>query len=144
MKYGLNKFQKLILKCVPFRVNLFLQLNVWKKGIYFVGLNDDQRTIASKKYFEKNPPPKPVRYGPPFRPPWIEFPDYSQFSMGFRMGAGEDYYLQLHEWYCVSAVSEIEKFQSDYPPPEHYSEFYNNFDKARTKHNQKNATQDKQ
>ncbi|REK71196.1 NADAR family protein [Paenibacillus paeoniae] len=36
---------------------------------------------------------------PEFYPPqWIAFPDYPPFSMGWRMGAGEDYIMYLSEW----------------------------------------------
>ncbi|MCK0142550.1 hypothetical protein [Aliiroseovarius sp. F20344] len=35
----------------------------------------------------------------PLAPPWLEFPDYSRTSMGWRMGGGEDYMAYFREWF---------------------------------------------
>ena len=51
----LNLFQIIILRCVPFRLNLFLQTKVWKNGMYFVGMYEEQHSIAAKKFFESIP-----------------------------------------------------------------------------------------
>ena len=32
-------------------------------------------------------------------PQWIEYPALSEFSMGWRMGAGEDYKCDFWNWY---------------------------------------------
>ena len=138
----LNLFQIIILRCVPFRLNLFLQTKVWKNGMYFGGMNEEQHSIAAKKFFESIPMSEPHRYGPPFEPPWLVFPDYEKYSMGFRMGSGEDYAHQLSDWYNSASAEEIISFKHKYPEPDRYSEYYVSKDKwrdeYREKHDQRN------
>jgi hypothetical protein len=126
---SLNVFQRLLIRSVPFRLNLFLQLNVWKKGLSFDGMNEAQRAIAWKRYLEVYPPSEPYNYGPPFEPPWVAFPEYERFSMGFRMGGGEDYICQFRDWYYSALRKDIDEYQRRNPEPEHYSGFYSDFDK---------------
>ena len=123
---GLNPIQRIIVRLLPFRLNLYLQLHVWKKGIYFVGMNETQRKIANKKY------------GPSFEPPWLAFPDYEMHSMGFRMGSGEDYNIQFSNWYNSASLEEIESFKQQFPEIEKYSGYYSSKDKWRKEYREKN------
>ena len=135
---GLNPIQRIIVRLLPFRLNLYLQLHVWKKGIYFVGMNETQRKIANKKYFELIPPSAPFVYGPPFEPPWLAFPDYEMHSMGFRMGSGEDYNIQFSNWYNSASLEEIESFKQQFPEIEKYSGYYSSKDKWLKEYREKN------
>ncbi len=131
-------FQKLILRCAPFRLNQFLQTKFWKNGIYFEGMTEEQRSIAAKEFFESVPMPKCPQYGPPFEPPWVAFPDYKMGSMGFRMGSGEDYNVQFSEWYNAASEEDIESFKGKYPEVEKYAGFYAMRDEWREQHRVKN------
>ena len=126
-------FQKLILRYAPFRLNMFLQTKVWKKGMYFEGMSEEQRSIAAKNFFESFPMPNCPKYGPPFEPPWLVFPDYEMYSMGFRMGSGEDYMVQLCKWYKSAHIEEIENFKKTYPEIETDSGYYTKLDQLREK-----------
>ena len=117
-----------ILRYIPFRLNLFIQERFMKNDIFLGGMNDEQRKIALKRYEQKNPP-KYHSYGPPFEPPWVAFPDYPRYSMGFRMGVGEDYLMQFRDWYTLAERNEIEGFQNTYPESEDYIGFYAEWDK---------------
>lgn len=35
----------------------------------------------------------------PMAPQWIAFPAYTEFTIGWRMGAGEDYKCKFWDWY---------------------------------------------
>ena len=73
------------------------------------------------------------KYGPPFEPPWIAFPDYPRYSMGFRMGGGEDYMMAFRKWYFSAPDAEIKAFQISYPESEAYQGFYNKWDENKEK-----------
>jgi len=51
-------------------------------------------------------------------PPWVVFPEYSPFCMGWRMGAGEDF---MDEWKLnIGQLSNSERreyFRDIFPPP---------------------------
>ena len=131
-------FQKLILRYAPFRLNQFLQTKVWKKGMYFGGMSREQHSIAANKFFGSLPISKCPKYGPPFEPPWLMFPDYEMYSMGFRMGSGEDYNTQFSNWYNNAKDEEINNFKQDYPEIEKYSGYYALRDKFRYEYREKN------
>ncbi|MEP6344083.1 MAG: hypothetical protein ABJ275_12290 [Maricaulaceae bacterium] len=125
---GLQNLRYGILRLMPFRLNLYLQLHVWKKDIYFGGMNDAQRDIAWKEFSELNSLPEAYVYGPPFEPPWVAFPDCSQGSMGFRMGAGEDYIMQFKKWYKAADNATIFRYKNKNPEPDDYQWFYQELD----------------
>ena len=41
-------------------------------------------------------------------PQWIEYPALSEFSMGWRMGAGEDYKCGFWNWYETLSLNSSE------------------------------------
>ncbi|NQZ48527.1 MAG: hypothetical protein HRT63_13515 [Erythrobacter sp.] len=57
-------------------------------------------------------------------PPWKVFPDYARLSMGWRMGGGEDYWYDFRQWYHLLPPAKIQKYQSTYPTPEGWEDFY--------------------
>jgi predicted NAD-dependent protein-ADP-ribosyltransferase YbiA (DUF1768 family) len=53
----------------------------------------------------------------PLLPPWLKFPDYHPYSMGWRMGVGEDYASEFYTWYRGLTAAGKRKYREMYPPP---------------------------
>jgi hypothetical protein len=58
------------------------------------------------------------------RPPWEEFPDYERYSIGWRMGSGEDYMSEFLDWLGGLAPEENAQYRATYPEPDPWSGFY--------------------
>lgn len=58
------------------------------------------------------------------QPPWKVFPEYERYSMGWRMGPGEDYWHAFHEWVLSLDKPEVEEFVLANPEPESWRGFY--------------------
>ena len=59
-----------------------------------------------------------------FKPPWIEFPEYTPNCMGFRMGVGEDY---IGKWWLFwNSLGEEAKnaFKARFSPPCGWESYY--------------------
>jgi hypothetical protein len=56
-------------------------------------------------------------------PPWKVF-DYPQLSLGWRMGAGEDYRDEWYEWFRQLSREEQRSYIFRYPEPEDWFGFY--------------------
>ena len=65
-------------------------------------------------------------------PVWVEFPDIPWGSIGWRMGAGEDYWAEWCSWY--SSLSETEKtsYKSQWMEPEPWVGFFSFIDDGTT------------
>ena len=50
-------------------------------------------------------------------PQWIAFPALSEFSMGWRMGAGEDYKCDFWNWYETLSPEQQQEYQTLFPYP---------------------------
>lgn len=61
----------------------------------------------------------------PLSPPWIKYPDIPRYSIGWRMGAGEGYMCEWGPWYNGLSPSGQQKYQQMNPPPDEWSDFYN-------------------
>jgi hypothetical protein len=48
-------------------------------------------------------------------PPWIKFPDIPRGRIGWRMGAGEDYWNSFAGWYVGLEPAEKTLFKSKFP-----------------------------
>jgi hypothetical protein len=57
-------------------------------------------------------------------PPWKMYPELKQGSMGWRMGAGEDYMLGFTRWFGKLDADKKEEYISMYPEPESWVGFY--------------------
>lgn len=57
------------------------------------------------------------------KPPWHVF-EYTQLSMGWRMGGGEDYLSQWEKWFTYLSQEEQHAYITQYPEPEDWFEFY--------------------
>ena len=51
------------------------------------------------------------------RPQWMVYPSYGAFSMGWRMGGGEDYRYKFWDWYEKLTEKEQQAYQEAYPYP---------------------------
>lgn len=51
------------------------------------------------------------------RPQWMVYPSYGEFSMGWRMGGGEDYRYKFWDWYEKLTEKEQQAYQEAYPYP---------------------------
>jgi hypothetical protein len=50
-------------------------------------------------------------------PPWLKYPHIGLGSIGWRMGYGEDYWVEFDEWY-KSLTSEIRaQYRAKFPEP---------------------------
>ena len=58
------------------------------------------------------------------RPPWEALPDIPRYSIGWRMGGGEDYWLAFHEWFRVQGPEKRKHYIAIYPEPDAWSGFY--------------------
>ncbi len=58
------------------------------------------------------------------QPPWKAFPEYDRYSMGWRMGPGEDYWDAFHSWIRSLNKQDVDAFVASHPEPENWSGFY--------------------
>ena len=65
------------------------------------------------------------------QPPWTAFPKYKRYSMGWRMGAGEDYWHAFHSWIRSLESSQADAFVSENPEPEGWKGFYDGMGMSR-------------
>ena len=52
-------------------------------------------------------------------PPWVVFPLYDAYSLGWRMGAGEVYEILFIEFFRTLSQDEREEYMKTYPMPEY-------------------------
>ena len=57
-------------------------------------------------------------------PPWLEIPEYERFSLGWRMGGGEDYLCAFFDFYKSLSEEEREAYAQRYPEPEEWANYY--------------------
>ncbi|AHI33371.1 hypothetical protein AU15_19040 [Marinobacter salarius] len=57
-------------------------------------------------------------------PPWLQYPDMPLGSIGWRMGAGEDYWYRFVDWYGRLTELERERYRRRYPKPESWAVFW--------------------
>lgn len=57
-------------------------------------------------------------------PPWKKYPKIKRFSIGWRMGDGEDYLGDWGEWYIKLEKQEKEDYRKKYPLPFMWWGFY--------------------
>lgn len=60
----------------------------------------------------------------PMLPLWLKHPDIPAYSIGWRMGHGEDYRFAWAEWYNALSDEEQRRYQALYPAPEEWEGFY--------------------
>ena len=50
-------------------------------------------------------------------PPWLAYPQIERYSIGWRMGAGEEYINRFGEWWVTLSAERKEKYQTLFPEP---------------------------
>jgi hypothetical protein len=53
----------------------------------------------------------------PLLPPWLKFPDRPPHSIGWHMGAGDEYMCEFGPWYGGLTAEGRRKYKEMYPPP---------------------------
>lgn len=61
-----------------------------------------------KKKYDKNNQMTPL---------WFEYPGFSRYCIGWRMGAGEDYRYEFIKWYKKLTIEEQEHYKQMFPTP---------------------------
>ena len=61
----------------------------------------------------------------PLQPPWVLFPTYERSSLGWRMGAGEDYMGHFRQWYAALDAAAQTAYRAAEPEPDGWEGFYN-------------------
>lgn len=64
-----------------------------------------------------------------FPPPWLESPQLSRHSMGWRMGRGEDYMSEFLLWFRRMSTEDKQDYVKDYPEESGWVGFYDAIDK---------------
>ncbi|UQZ37546.1 DUF1768 domain-containing protein [Paenibacillus sp. PK3_47] len=57
-----------------------------------------------------------------FLPQWIVYPEIEPFSIGWRMGYGEDYLIHLWEWREQQSPEALREYDAYFTPPEEWAE----------------------
>jgi len=57
-------------------------------------------------------------------PPWIKYPNIHRGSIGWRMGFGEDYWVQFQEWWKAQSSEVRQRIQAKYPDDGDWSGFW--------------------
>lgn len=83
-------------------------------------------------------PQDPLRYDEQGRalPPWVTHPHIERYSIGWRMGSGEDYWHAFAEWYSSLSEADWSEYRAAYPAPEGWEDFYEIRESGRTSGNE--------
>ncbi|MCP5383649.1 MAG: hypothetical protein H6913_03430 [Altererythrobacter sp.] len=57
-------------------------------------------------------------------PPWRGFPAYERYSLGWRMGGGEDYWCSFSEWFRSMDSEHRRQYQTHHPAPDGWDDYY--------------------
>lgn len=57
-------------------------------------------------------------------PPWLMYPNISRYSIGWRMGYGENYMVDFADWYSGLNIDEQRQFQEMFPEPKGWLGWY--------------------
>ena len=63
-------------------------------------------------------------------PPWLACPRIERYSIGWRMGYGEDYLMKWGEWYQTLSDEETVYYQGLFPEPPTWKGYWNNADEC--------------
>ncbi|WP_309603358.1 hypothetical protein [Sphingomonas sp.] len=50
-------------------------------------------------------------------PPWLKYPHIGLGSIGWRMGYGEDYWMEFDDWYLSLASEQRVQYRAKFPEP---------------------------
>ena len=57
-------------------------------------------------------------------PPWSAYPEIPRYSIGWRMGGGEAYWVEFWDWYHTLSSEEQSAYRAEYPEPEDWDGYY--------------------
>ena len=57
-------------------------------------------------------------------PPWQKHPDFPLGSAGWRMGYGEEYWIEFDQWFARKHTQAKVAYAEQYPEPIGWSGFY--------------------
>ena len=57
-------------------------------------------------------------------PPWRKYPNIPLGSLGWRMGSGEDYWIEFDGWFKRKAAADQRLYAADNPEPQGWEGFY--------------------
>jgi len=57
------------------------------------------------------------RRKPSMLPPWLKYPDMPIGSLAWRMGHGEEYWIQFEAWFEGLSPRDKERFAAKFPAP---------------------------
>lgn len=63
-------------------------------------------------------------------PPWLAYPEIERYSIGWRMGGGEDYIGKWHRWYQKLSPQKSADYQELFPEPPTWKGFWNDTDEC--------------
>lgn len=63
-------------------------------------------------------------------PPWLAYPEYERYSLGWRMGSGEDYLDRFVSWFEAIGEKEREIYRARFPEPFTWAGWWDDEDKA--------------
>lgn len=63
-------------------------------------------------------------------PPWLAHPEIERYSIGWRMGDGEDYIGKWHRWYQKLSPQKKADYQELFPEPPTWNGFWNDTDEC--------------
>ena len=63
-------------------------------------------------------------------PPWLAYPEYERYSLGFRMGSGEDYLDRFVSWFEALGEKERETYRARFPEPFTWAGWWDDEDRA--------------
>jgi hypothetical protein len=61
-------------------------------------------------------------------PLWLQFPDLPRYSIGWRMGSGEEYAWKFSDWWDKLSVAAQQEYEQRYPEPVGWSGWYRDED----------------
>ena len=63
-------------------------------------------------------------------PPWLAYPGYERYSLGWRMGSGEDYLDRFVSWFEALGEKEREAYRARFPEPFTWAGWWDDEDRA--------------
>jgi hypothetical protein len=73
---------------------------------------DDARAVSRATYQE------------PMLPPWLYRPDIPAYSIGWRMGPGEDYWIDFRSWFVALSQADRSAYVETHQEPPDWEGFY--------------------
>jgi hypothetical protein len=57
-------------------------------------------------------------------PPWQKYPEIPLGSIGWRMGRGEDYWIEFNDWFKRKTLDAKRRYAAENPEPDGWAGFY--------------------